>query len=93
MLYLSRSALNIDASKLGSGVLKATDFKLVSSTTEGGLNGANGLSSTAAFVFDQSSGILYHNSNGSELGAGDSNPGGIMDMSGAVLKASDIQLI
>jgi len=93
MLYLSRTALNIDASRLGSGVLKASDFKLVNSNTEGGLNGANGLSSTAAFVFDQSSGILYHNSNGSELGAGDSNPGGIMDMSGAMLKASDIQLI
>ena len=93
LLYISRSALNIDPSRLGSGVLKATDFKLVSSTTEGGLNGANGLSSTAAFVFDQTSGILYHNSNGSELGAGDSNPGGIMDLSGAMVKASDIQLI
>jgi Ca2+-binding RTX toxin-like protein len=91
VLYLSRAALNIDASKLGSGVLKATDFKLVTSSTEGGLDGANGLASTAAFVFDQTSGILYHNANGAEFGAGD-NSAGIVDISGANLKASDIQL-
>ena len=92
ILYISRTALNIDASRLGSGVLKASDFKLVSSKTEGGLDGANGLASTAAFVFDQTSGILYHNANGTELGAG-TNPEGILDLSGATVKASDIQLI
>jgi hypothetical protein len=63
----------------------------VTSATEGGLNGENGLASTAAFVFDQTSGILYHNGNGAELGAGD-NSAGILDISGADLKASDIQL-
>ena len=91
ILYVSRSALNLDTTQFGSGLLKASDLKFVNSNTEGGLEGANGLASTAAFVFDQSSGILYRNSNGSELGAGD-NPSGIVDLSNANLKASDIQL-
>jgi Ca2+-binding RTX toxin-like protein len=91
ILYISRSALNLDTSKFGSGILKASDFKFVNANTEGGLEGDNGLASTAAFVFDQSSGILYHNSNGSESGAGD-NPSGILDLANADLKASDIQL-
>lgn len=91
-LYLSRNALNIDTSKLGSGVLKSSDFKMVTSNTEGGLDGANGLGSTAAFVFDQTSGILYHNANGTELGSGD-NPNGIVSVTGSELKHSDIQLM
>ena len=91
ILYVSRSALNLDTSKFGSGILRASDFKFVTANTDGGLEGSNGLASTAAFVFDQSSGILYHNSNGSELGVGD-NSAGIVDLSNADLKASDIQL-
>jgi Ca2+-binding RTX toxin-like protein len=91
ILYLSRTALNLDPTQFRSGVLKAIDLKFVTSTTEGGLEGRHGLASTAAFVFDQSSGILYHNSNGSELGVGD-NSAGIVDLSNADLKASDIQL-
>ena len=91
VLYMSRSALNLDTTKFGSGVLKASDFKVVNANTEGGLEGANGLASTAAFVFDQSSGILYHNSNGVEAGAGE-NPSGILDLASAHLKSTDIQL-
>ena len=91
IIYLSRSALNLDTTKFGAGILKARDLTFVNANTEGGLEGANGLASTAAFVFDQSSGILYHNSNGVELGAGD-NPSGILELASANLKATDIQL-
>jgi len=91
VLYLSRSALNLDTTKFGAGILKASDLLFVNANTEGGLEGANGLASTAAFVFDQSSGILYNNSNGAELGAGE-NPSGIVELASANLKATDIQL-
>jgi len=92
IVSLSRAALNLDPSRFGGGLINPEDFKIVNSATEGGLQGENGLASTAAFVFDQSMGILYHNSNGSELGAGE-NPNGILDFLKADLNASDIQLI
>jgi len=91
VLYLSRTALGIDPVQLGAGVLKSTDFNVVTSRTEGGLEGAKGLASTAAFVFDQSSGILYHNSNGSEFGEADYGSA-VASFASADLKASDIQV-
>jgi Ca2+-binding RTX toxin-like protein len=91
MLYVSRAALDLDASKFGVGVLSPSDFRLVTSNTEGGLDGKNGLSSTAAFVFDQSSGILYHNSNGAEFAAAD-HANVVVSFSGAAVESSDIQL-
>ena len=91
ILYLSRSALQLDTAKYSAGVIKSSDFAFVTNATEGGLNGANGFGSSAAFVFDQSMGILYHNSNGSEQGTG-SLEAGFIQVDGSELKASDILL-
>lgn len=92
ILYLSRDALNIDKSLVASGTLSAADFKVVTSATEGGLEGVNGLRSTARFVLDQSMGILYHNSNGAEDGLGLANAAGVVEILNAEIRASDIQL-
>ena len=91
ILLLSRAALNIEPARLTSGVLASSQYVVVSSLTTGGLQGSNGLGSSAAFVFDQSLGILYYNANGSEQGAGAFETG-IMQIAGSELKSSDIQL-
>ena len=91
ILYISRATLNLDTSKFGVGVLAPSDFRLVTNNTDGGLEGKNGLSSTAAFVLDQSSGILYHNANGTEL-TPDDHESAIASFSDGGPKASDIQL-
>jgi Ca2+-binding RTX toxin-like protein len=91
ILYVSRAALNLDTSKFGVGVLAPSDFRLVTNNTDGGLEGKNGLASTAAFVLDQSSGILYHNGNGAEF-APDDHETAIASFSGGDIKSSDIQL-
>ena len=91
ILYVSRSMLNMDTTKVGAGVLSPADFVVVNSSTEGGLEGSNGLGSTAKFVLDQSMGILYYNSNGAEQGAGEFSAG-IAQVLGDELKASDILL-
>ncbi len=89
LLYLTRSTLNIDPSRLTAGVLGSTDFAVVTSATQGGLEGSSGLGSAALFVLDQSMGILYYNANGTEQGAGEFSAG-IMQVLSGELKASDI---
>jgi Ca2+-binding RTX toxin-like protein len=91
ILYVSRAVLNMDTTKIPSGTLSASDLAIVTSATEGGLEGDNGLRSTAKFVLDQSMGILYYNSNGAEEGPGQFATG-VVQILNAEISASDIQL-